>query len=121
MKRLIVAFSLLIINVLCTVIIGITKVQELLSIMIYFSPIIIDFIIAILYYKKDFKIISSVLLRLVLMFIALVLVFSCIIYFSGDFITSIIALCVFVTVFNIFPALLFYVMSYFLGKTEGAP
>lgn len=113
MKKTIIAFCLLMVNVLCTSVIGMTRLQDHLTLLVYFIPIAIDFIIIILYCKENFKLMRSILLRLLLMLIFLILILCFAIDLSGSFFTSIIAVFVFVTIFNICPILLFFVISFF--------
>ena len=114
MKKIIIAIFLLIIDVLCTTIIGTMGLQEKLTMMVYFLPIVIDFIIIIFYCKANLKIVRSILIRLIILFVFLTFILCFAIYVKGNFFTSIIAVCVFIIVFNVFPALLFFVISFLI-------
>ena len=117
MKTLLLSFILLLINILCITIIGILKLQELLSIIIYFSPIILDIIIIITLYKRNFKKIRIVLLQLFLLIISITTILSYIIYLGPSFISSIIFLCTFVAIFDIIPLIITFIVFCF-KKTE---
>ena len=118
MKKVLMAFLLLVLNVSCTCIIGILRLQDYLSMIIYFLPSIVIFIISVLLCKKDYICIRSILLRLLLMLILLIFILCFAIYLSGNFLTSIVAVCIFATTFNIIPLLMFFILSYFLKKNK---
>ena len=114
MKIIIFPFVLLVIDILLTTMIGITGLQEILSLLIYFFPIVIDIFLAIFYYNLNLKQIRFALLKLLFLLLGLTFILSCVIYFSPSFISSIIVLSIFVMVFHIFPIVLFLIISFFI-------